>query len=355
MNKHINTDNGEELEIKSSIRWKLVIAMSVMIVAIVSSLTVLLISNEKVVFEKHLSSQTAFLKEQMNIKADKISDVMASQLHRLLAKNLPEDQINAEVRQYIRGFVLDVEDLRYVILMEGRDLFFAKGIKLNREMKNTILKGHVAEFALSQSGPKKYDFELDELAFRESIVPFKVFGNAWVLRLGFPLDELNIAISETSQTIDREIRSAFIQATFTAILFIVLGGIAVFFLANKWTRRIKELVSFSHELAGGNFSATPHVSVRTNDEVGVLVSSLEEMAASLRQSYAQLEEHSHTLEDKVDKRTRQLAEARDNALAATRAKSEFLANMSHEIRTPMNAIMGLTHLALDRETNGKTA
>ena len=40
-------------------------------------------------------------------------------------------------------------------------------------------------------------------------------------------------------------------------------------------------------------------------------------------------------------------EARDWAIAASRAKSEFLANMSHEIRTPLNAVIGLSHLALD--------
>jgi signal transduction histidine kinase/CheY-like chemotaxis protein/HPt (histidine-containing phosphotransfer) domain-containing protein/HAMP domain-containing protein len=38
---------------------------------------------------------------------------------------------------------------------------------------------------------------------------------------------------------------------------------------------------------------------------------------------------------------RQLREARDKALNATRAKSEFLANMSHEIRTPMNGVLGM--------------
>jgi len=101
---------------------------------------------------------------------------------------------------------------------------------------------------------------------------------------------------------------------------------------------------------------TVRVSTDSQDELGVLFGSFNQMVEKIQTSQAELKQARDQLEDRVELRTRELQDeiqrreqiqqelvrAKEAAEAASEAKSRFLANISHEIRTPLNAILGFT-------------
>ena len=86
------------------------------------------------------------------------------------------------------------------------------------------------------------------------------------------------------------------------------------------------------------------------DEAGQLITGFNKMLQQIQERDEELGRYRDHLEDEVARRTAELAQARDHALAASRAKSAFVANVSHEIRTPLHAVLGHAQL-LQRAEN----
>ncbi|MBT3375514.1 MAG: hypothetical protein HN742_24480 [Lentisphaerae bacterium] len=73
-----------------------------------------------------------------------------------------------------------------------------------------------------------------------------------------------------------------------------------------------------------------------------------EISIALRNAllHEQVQSHAAELEDRVAKRTADLAIAKNRAEESDRLKSAFLATMSHELRTPLNSVIGFTGILL---------
>ena len=145
---------------------------------------------------------------------------------------------------------------------------------------------------------------------------------------------------------ERDVKDAFLPLTRITHIFAISGGVALllvfifaFAVSGKINSVIKNLLEGIRRIKHGDLEHPISV-IRSNDEIGELSESFVKMSKRLKISHEKLEEHSRTLEQKVEERTGELKEANKRLQESDRAKTEFLSVVSHELRTPLAAVLG---------------
>ena len=135
------------------------------------------------------------------------------------------------------------------------------------------------------------------------------------------------------------------EALLVTLLVLLAATPAAVWLARGVSRPVRTVTAAMGRLARHDYvEALP---VETGGELGELAHGVRHLSEELRSFHARLQDSArvasddlHVALDALERRNRELDEARASAERASAFKSEFLANMSHEIRTPMNTIVG---------------
>ncbi len=130
-------------------------------------------------------------------------------------------------------------------------------------------------------------------------------------------------------------QQVFVVTVVSVIAILIIVALILFHFIEK---PVKELVLGTRRISGGDLNH--FIRVKTNDEMGYLATSFNQMTLDLQNAHNEIQEGIRNLENKVEERTKQLKATQSQLLHSEKlaAVGALAATVAHEINNPLTGV-----------------
>lgn len=163
----------------------------------------------------------------------------------------------------------------------------------------------------------------------------------------------SVTLSLSSANMNHQIRILARGVLVLTLVVLVIGILIAYGLVRIIVEPTRRLVQATRRITDGDLTSL--VEVRSQDEIGDLAISFNQMTVELKRSLDSLEDVNACLESKVMERTRELEATQNQLIQAEKlsALGQLVSGVAHELNNPLSGILGYSQLLLRGQVDGK--